>query len=103
MNVATVLWLREAGALPAALRRTAATAVEDWMLGLVLSDAGVFVALAIAWLVADTRRRGLRGPGRWGWVVGTGVLGSPVLLVYLAVYVVGRQGLEEQGAAGGAA
>ena len=44
-----------------------------------------FVVLIFAWVLGDAKRRGWEGFRRWGWIPAMMMLGSPALLIYLAV------------------
>lgn len=85
LNVATVMWLRDAGSLSEALAHLWTTVRADWMLVAILTDAGVFVLLGLTWLWHNARERGCSTLRRLAWVAAVVVLGSPALLVYLAV------------------
>jgi hypothetical protein len=54
------------------------------MLILIVSDMAVFTAAALVWAVADLRRRGATPIATVGWLVPMLLLGSTVLLLYLA-------------------
>ena len=84
LNVATILWLREAGSLPEALAHFWATLRADWMLVAILTDAGVFVLLGLVWLWRSAGARGWSKPRRLAWLAAVVTFGSPALLLYLA-------------------
>ncbi len=85
LNVATVLWLREAGSLSEAVAHLWTTIRADWMLVAILTDAGVFVLLALTWLWRNAGERGLTKPRRLAWLAAVVAVGSPALLLYLAL------------------
>lgn len=85
INVATVLWLRDAGSFPEALAHFWTTVRADWMLVAILTDAGVFVLLGLAWLWRNAGERGWSTLRRLAWLVAVVALGSPALLLYLAL------------------
>jgi hypothetical protein len=83
-NVAAALWLRAHGTLAAGLSHAWAALRDDWLVLLVFTDACVFALCALVWLARDLRSGGA-APGRRAlWLAAAVVLGSPVLLVYLA-------------------
>lgn len=81
---ATVLWIGP--------HRDAVTACwhfwnalrSDWMLILIVTDMAVFTAAAFAWVAMDLRKRGATTVAIIGWLAPMLLLGSAVLLVYLA-------------------
>lgn len=83
-NVAAARWLAAHDGLGAGLAHAWATLRQDALVLLVWTDLAVFALLAIAWLARDTRARALSPARRAGWLVGTVLIGSPVLLTYLA-------------------
>ena len=83
-NVAFFLWLRQGDTLAARLTHAWHGASSDWLVAATLSDAGIFVALALVWFWCDARARLWTRRRRIGWIVATIVCGSPTLLVYLA-------------------
>jgi hypothetical protein len=85
LNVATVLWLRDAGSLSEALTHLWTTLRADWMLVAILTDAGVFVLLGLTWLWRNAGERGWSRPRRLAWLVAVVAVGSPALLLYLAL------------------
>jgi hypothetical protein len=78
------LWLRDEGGPRPALAHFAATATGDWMNLLWLTDGAMFILLAAVWLWRDTGRRRWSPAPRAGVLAAMLVLGSPVLLAYLA-------------------
>jgi hypothetical protein len=84
LNVATVLWLREAGSLREALAHLWTTLRADWMLLVILTDAGVFVLLGLVWLWHNAGERGWSKARRLAWLAAVVTFGSPALLLYLA-------------------
>ena len=84
-NVATVRWLRTHDGVAAGLAHAWAALRRDEMVLLVFTDMGVFTILAFAWLVHDLGRRRVPVARRAAWVAATFGLGSPGLLVYLAL------------------
>jgi hypothetical protein len=82
-NYAAVRWASRFDSIGAALSHTLHAMTEDWMTLLILQDAGVFTILVISWLILDTRRRGVSGRQRWGWLALTVLVGSPAVLIYL--------------------
>ena len=79
-NVAMYLWLQQEqgfGHMWTAL-------TSDWLLLLILTDACIFSALALAWFYHDMRRRGMPAARRNGLFAAALALGSPVLLIYVA-------------------
>jgi hypothetical protein len=85
LTVATVLWLRDAGSLSRALAHLWTAARADWMVVAILTDALVFVLLALLWLWRDAWGRGWSRPRRLAWIAATVAFGSPALLLYLAL------------------
>jgi hypothetical protein len=83
-NVAFFLWLGQGDTLAARLTHAWHAASSDWLGAATVSDAGIFVALALVWFWRDARARLWTRRRRIGWIVATIVFGSPVLLVYLA-------------------
>lgn len=75
--VATALWLRAGGGVGSFVR----AATSDWMALLWFTDMAVFSLACVAWVAVDASRRGRRP---LPWALGTLVLGSPVLFLYLA-------------------
>lgn len=82
-NIATIRWASQFDSIGAALSHTYTAITGDWMTMLIMQDGGVFVVLVIAWLLADTRARGLSSRQRGAWLFLTLALGSPAVLVYL--------------------
>ncbi len=85
INVATILWIRDAGGFVEALAHLWAAARADWLLLAILTDAGVFVLLALAWLWRNTGDRAWSTPRRLACVAAVVAVGSPALLAYLAL------------------
>ena len=85
LTIATILWLRDAGSLSEALVHLWTSARADWMLVAILTDAGVFVLLSLVWLWHDAKARDWSPPRRLAWIAAVVALGSPVLLLYLAL------------------
>jgi hypothetical protein len=84
-NVATARWLRAHDGVAAGLAHAWAALRQDDLVLLVWTDMGVFTILAFAWLAHDLGRRRAPVARRVAWIAGTFVLGSPALLVYLAL------------------
>jgi len=81
----TVLWLGQYGGDPgAAMVGFWQLASADWMLRLVLVDMLVFTIAAFVWTALDLRARGASFPEIVAWLVPMLLLGSAVLLLYLA-------------------
>jgi hypothetical protein len=85
LNVATVMWLRDAGSLSEAVGHLWTAVRADWMLVAILTDAGVFVLLGLAWLWRNAGERGWSRPRRLAWLAAVVAVGSPALLLYLAL------------------
>jgi|GEM_PF-3274707 len=83
-NVAVTLWLAQHGTFQQAFDHFIMTLFTDWMLLLILTDAGVFTLMALVWLGRDMRRRGIPAAQWWAWMGVTILLGCPGLLLYLA-------------------
>ena len=83
-HVALLLWLRAAGGLGPALDHAWAALRADWLVFLVLTDAGAFTLCALAWLWRDLGRHGASRRARALWFGGAVLFGSPSLLGYLA-------------------
>lgn len=80
----TALWLRQGGGPGGAISRTWSAWTSDWMTILFLTDMAVLALLCLLWMCADMGRRGVPVGRRVLWVAATAVIGSPVLLLYLA-------------------
>ena len=83
-NLAMFLWIRASGGLGPAFAHAWGALRADWMVALVLTDAGVFSLCALTWLWRDLRRRGASVRTRTLWFGGAVLLGSPAFLGYLA-------------------
>ena len=84
-NMATYLWLGKNGTFSAAVAHLWQTMTADWMLLLILSDACIFSALALAWFYGDMRGRGYNRARSSALLLAALAIGSPVLLLYLAL------------------
>lgn len=81
----TVLWIGQYGGDPgAAIVGFWQLASADWMLRLVLVDMLVFTIAAFVWVALDLHARGASSPEIVAWLVPMLMLGSAVLLLYLA-------------------
>lgn len=81
---ASVLWIGGHGEPDAAFWHFWNTLRSDWMLILIVTDMAVFTAAALVWAAADLRRRGATPVVTVGWLIPMLLLGSAVLLLYLA-------------------
>lgn len=81
---AGILWVGPQGDPNAAFWHFWASLMSDWMLILILTDMAVFTALAFVWVALDLRGRGATAGTIVGWLVPMLLLGSAVLLFYLA-------------------
>lgn len=79
---ASVLWVGAHG--DAALWHLWDTLRSDWMLVLIVTDMAVFTAAALVWAASDLRAHGATAGAMMGWLVPMLLLGSAVLLFYLA-------------------
>ncbi len=86
LNVATFAWLRAAGSLSGALIHFWTSARADWLLVAVLTDAVVFAVLGLVWLWHDAGDRGWSTARRIAWLAAILALGSPPLLLYVALH-----------------
>lgn len=68
----------------ASVARSWEAAVADPMAFLFLTDGMMFAAIGIAWMGVDLRKRGATAGRCAAWVSAGIVVGSPVLLAYLA-------------------
>ena len=78
-------WVRHARGFGPAFAHLWETLHSDWMLLVVVSDHLVIALCVLVWLWRDATERGWSRARRLAWVVMVVVLGSPALLVYLAV------------------
>lgn len=83
--VATSWWIDSFTSVSEAIAQTWQMIIDNWMILIILSDAFVFVILIFVWVVRDARARGWSGYRRWGWIPAMMMLGSPALLIYLAL------------------
>jgi len=81
---ATGRWWTASPDLAAAIRGSWAAATSDWMSFLFLTDGMMFGLIAIGWMAADLVKRGASSGRCAAWVAAALVVGSPVVLVYLA-------------------
>lgn len=81
----TYWWAISFASVDDAVSQTWQAIINNWMILVILSDAFFFVVLIFAWLLGDARQRGWEGYKRWGWIPAMMMLGSPALLIYLAV------------------
>ena len=81
----TYWWINSFDSVDEAISRTWQAIINNWMILVILSDAFFFVVLIFVWVLGDARRRGWEGYKRWGWIPAMMMLGSPALLINLAV------------------
>ena len=93
-GTAHAFWLRAPGGVAAGLGHAWAALRQDWLVLLVLSDACVFSLCALVWLWRDLARERTGRSARTLWFAAALLLGSPVLLVYLARRATGRAPVE---------
>lgn len=79
-----IRWLQEAGDIGSALDHLWRTLHSDWMARVAVSDLLIIAAVALAGLWIDSARQGWPPARRVLLAAGFVVLGSPVLLFYLA-------------------
>jgi hypothetical protein len=82
-NVVAARWLGSDG-LRAGLTHAWSSLRQDGLVLLVFVDMGVFALAALVWLARDLQARTLSRQQRASWFVATMLIGSPVLLTYLA-------------------
>jgi hypothetical protein len=85
IGLGTYWWLSEYGSITSAAQHFLDTIRSDWMVTLFMGDLMIIGLLVCIWVVKDAGKRGWRGYKRWGWTVLFVVLGSPALLLYLAL------------------
>lgn len=83
-NVAFVLWLGQGDTFAERITHAWHAASSDWLVAVILNDAGIFVVLALVWFWRDAGERLWTRRRRIGWIVATIVCGAPALLVYIA-------------------
>lgn len=83
--VGTSWWVNSFDSTGEAIFQTWQSMLNNWMILVILSDAFLFVVLIFAWVLGDAKRRGWKGFKRWAWIPAMMMLGSPALLIYLAV------------------
>jgi hypothetical protein len=83
-NAAMYLWLRQHQTVGSGLAHMWQSLSADWLLLLILTDACIFSALALAWFYADMRKRGFTVARQSGLLLAALAIGSPVMLIYLA-------------------
>jgi hypothetical protein len=81
---ATLLWIGPQGDPLAAFWHFWAALRSDWMLVLIVTDMAVFTAAALVWVALDLRRRDATAAAVVAWLVPMLLLGSAILLVYVA-------------------
>jgi hypothetical protein len=85
IGLGTYWWMSEYGSIMIAVRHFVDAILSDWMVTLFMSDLVIIGLLACLWVLKDAKDRGWSGYKRWGWTVLFVVLGSPALLIYLAL------------------
>ena len=84
-NAVTVRWLAMHGGVGAGLAHAWTAVREDAMVLLVAADMGIFTLAALVWFARDLAEREVAPSRRVAWLAATLVVGSPALLVYLAL------------------